>query len=239
MLRIFCDFDGTVCPHDVGEQLFRKFAPEMARRITEEYVRGDIDARGQLRRACAAIPDIPAETFDAFVDGFQVDPHFPAFVEFCQLRGLEITILSDGLDRYVGRILERARLGHLPSFSNRVSFTAQNGRTTIGVDFPHTDAECTACGNCKRNHVLTLSADEDIVVYIGDGYSDRCPAKFADIVFARRDLLRFCQEQNITYHEFRHFGDVRERLERIVSRKRLHHRREAAMARRDAFIQEA
>jgi 2-hydroxy-3-keto-5-methylthiopentenyl-1-phosphate phosphatase len=85
--------------------------------------------------------------------------------------------------------------------------------------------------------MLNASADEDIIVYVGDGYSDRCPVKYADFVFAKRQLIRYCQEQNITYFEFHHFGDVREKMEEIVRRKRIRHRQEAAMARREVFVQ--
>jgi hypothetical protein len=50
-------------------------------------------------------------------------------------------------------------------------------------------------------------------------------------------LIKYCQQQNISYHEFHHFGDVRRRLEQILQRKRIKQRREAAMARREAFMQ--
>ena len=112
-----------------------------------------------------------------------------------------------------------------------------NGREKLAVSFPYTDAECNLCGNCKRNHMLNTSADDDIIVYVGDGYSDRCPVRYADFVFAKRQLIKHCQEQNITYFEFNHFGDVQAKMEEIVQRKRIRHRQEAAMARREVFIQ--
>ncbi len=235
MLRIFCDFDGTICPSDVGEQFFRTFAPDDAQRIVEEYFRGEINSSQLLRKECAAAGPVSPEAFDRFVGGFQIDQHFPPFVEFCESHGLGVVVLSDGLDRYVRHLLDAAGLERIPAFANHLVFTPSGG---IDVEFPYADAECRDCGNCKRNHMLTLSADEDVLVYVGDGYSDRCPVRYADIIFARRRLIAFCQEQNITYQEFRHFGDVQGRLQEIAGRKRVRHRREAAMARRDAFIQE-
>ena len=103
--------------------------------------------------------------------------------------------------------------------------------------FPYTDSECERCANCKRNHLLTLSSDDDIVVYVGDGISDRCPVRYADIVFAKKGLIKYCQEQNVTYHEYRHFGDVQQRLDPILRQKRIKQRREARMARREVFLQ--
>lgn len=237
MLRVFCDFDGTVATEDVGNQLFRTFAGEQAVQIVQRYLNGEINARDCLAQECAAIPSITEEEFIAFVDQFKVDPYFLAFVAFCAAREIPVTIVSDGLDAYVRRILENHGLGRLRWFANHAEFVAHNGKTSLVPSFPYRDAECDICGNCKRNHLVTLSGDEDIIVYVGDGISDRCPVRYADIVFAKSGLLVYCQKQNITYHEFRHFGDVHARLESILHQRRIRKRREAEMARRDLFMQ--
>jgi 2-hydroxy-3-keto-5-methylthiopentenyl-1-phosphate phosphatase len=85
--------------------------------------------------------------------------------------------------------------------------------------------------------MLNGSADEDIIVYVGDGYSDQCPVRYADFVFAKRHLRTYCQRQNITFFEFNHFGDVQVKLMEILQRKRIRCRQEAAMARREVFMQ--
>jgi 2-hydroxy-3-keto-5-methylthiopentenyl-1-phosphate phosphatase len=235
MLRIFCDFDGTVCPSDVGENFFRTFAPDDAQRIVEKYFRGEISGLELLRQECAAATGVTSESVDRFVDGFEIDAHFVPFVLFCESHGFPVTVVSDGLEHYVRRLLDKAGLMRIPAFANRLVFQGSDG---CAVEFPYTDAECDRCGHCKRNRMLTTSADEDIIVYAGDGFSDRCPVRFADVIFARRQLIPFCQEQNISYHDFRHFGDVKDRLAEIISRKRIRHRREAVMARREVFTQE-
>ncbi len=85
--------------------------------------------------------------------------------------------------------------------------------------------------------MITSSGDDDIIVYAGDGLSDRCAVRYADVVFAKKSLVKYCQEQNISYFEFSTFREIQERLESLVGRKRLKKRREAEMARRDAFMQ--
>ncbi|MEK6754610.1 MAG: 2-hydroxy-3-keto-5-methylthiopentenyl-1-phosphate phosphatase, partial [Bacteroidota bacterium] len=65
----------------------------------------------------------------------------------------------------------------------------------------------------------------------------RCPVRYADVVFAKKRLIKYCQQQNISYHEFSHFGDVRRQLEQILQKKRIKKRREAEMARREVFMQ--
>ena len=190
-----------------------------------------------LTELCDVIPSIDQNEFLRFVDQFEIDPHVPEFMRFCNAQEIPVVVLSDGLDAYVERILANANLKKIPFFANHAEFQSIHGAKKLAVSFPYTDAECHLCGNCKRNHMLNGSADEDIIVYIGDGYSDRCPVRFADIVFAKRQLIKHCQIQNITYFEFNHFGDVQLKMEEIVQRKRIRHRQEAAMARRDVFIQ--
>jgi len=46
------------------------------------------------------------------------------------------------------------------------------------------------------------------VAFVGDGYSDACAAGEADILFAKKDLLQYCQSKNIAYNEFSNFRDV-------------------------------
>jgi len=233
MIRVFCDFDGTVCLQDVGEQFFLKFAGEKAKQSIQCLLKGEITMQIWLTELCEAIPSIHQKEFLDFVDQYVIDPHFTEFVRFCKKQEIPLMILSDGLDAYVKRVLSNAGLNLIPFFANHAEFVGQK----LTVSFPYTDAECNLCGNCKRNHMLNTSADEDVIVYIGDGYSDRCPVRYADLVFAKRQLVKHCQEQNITYFEFNNFDDVQVRMEEIVQRKRIRHRQEAAMARREVFVQ--
>jgi 2,3-diketo-5-methylthio-1-phosphopentane phosphatase len=237
MVRVFCDFDGTVCSHDVGEQFFLKFAGEKAVQNIQRLLCGEITMQEWLTELCEAIPSIHQKEFFDFIDQFVIDPHFAEFVRFCHEQDIPLMILSDGLDAYIDRILLNAGLPQVLFFANRAEFQSINSRRKLAVSFPHTDAECNLCGNCKRNHILNASADDDIIVYVGDGYSDRCPVRYADFVFAKRQLIKHCQEQNITYFEFNHFGDVQSKMQEIIERKRIRHRQEAATARREVFMQ--
>ncbi len=237
MLRVFCDFDGTVAPVDIGNVLFRHFAGETAHRIALRYAEGEITARECLLGEAHAAGVVSPDDVAAFVGQFRIDEHFDSFRRFCVANGIPITILSDGLDFYVGRVLRNNGAGDCPFFANHLDFVGVNGETTMRASFPYADSECTFCGNCKRNHMITSSGDDDIIVYAGDGLSDRCAVRYADVVFAKKSLVKYCQEQNISYFEFSTFRDIQERLESLVGRKRLKKRREAEMARRDAFMQ--
>jgi len=238
MLRVFCDFDGTLTTEDVGNRLFRTFAGNQAETIVEDYLLGHINARECLRLECEALGIFKEEEVRSFIDQFQLDSHALDFVGFCRKNGVPLTILSDGLDFYVESVLTRFGLNDIPWYANHALFRKSDGGVEIVPSFPYRDEHCDLCGNCKRNHIVTQSGENDIVVYVGDGISDRCPVRFADVVFAKSGLIRYCQEQNISYYEFRHLGDVRERLEQIIKGKKAKQRREAVVARRDVFMAE-
>jgi 2-hydroxy-3-keto-5-methylthiopentenyl-1-phosphate phosphatase len=75
------------------------------------------------------------------------------------------------------------------------------------VDLRYGEA-CPVCGqSCKRATVERLAAGGE-VVYIGDGYSDRCAGEAADRVFAIRRLAAHLEEKGIPYEPFRDFFDI-------------------------------
>jgi 2,3-diketo-5-methylthio-1-phosphopentane phosphatase len=236
-LRIFCDFDGTVAQKDVGRELFTEFGGIGADEIAHQYLNDTITARECLLAEARLVSGVSPAQLGAFVDQFTIDVHFSQFRDFCLLRDIPLVILSDGLDFYVERILNRNHLADCSFFANHLEFVNNGGVAGLDVTFPYTDSECLFCGNCKRNHMLTLSGDDDIIVYVGDGISDRCPIHYADIVFAKKDLIKYCQQENISYFEYTTFLDVQKRLEILLTKKRLRKRREAEMARRDVFMQ--
>lgn len=237
MVRIFCDFDGTLATEDIGKEIFLKFAGVEAAALGAQYVNGQITARECLLREAAAVVDVQPDRLLEFIDQFQVEPTFGEFRAFCAARDIPIVVLSDGLDVYVERILRRSGFGDVAFFANHLSFVQERSTTKLRVSFSYTDSECEFCGNCKRNHMLTGSSEDDIIVYIGDGISDRCPVHYADVVFAKKSLIKYCQKENISYHEFLDFTDIQRRLESLLQKKRIRPRREAAMARRDVFMQ--
>ena len=68
------------------------------------------------------------------------------------------------------------------------------------------EAVCEVCGEaCKR---ATLPAGEGELVYVGDGYSDRCAALAADRVFATDGLAMYLDELGVAYERFGDLYDV-------------------------------
>jgi 2-hydroxy-3-keto-5-methylthiopentenyl-1-phosphate phosphatase len=65
-------------------------------------------------------------------------------------------------------------------------------------------ATCDSCGEgCKR-----AALPDGDVVYVGDGYSDRCAALAASRVFARDGLAAYLDAQGVEYTSFDDLTDV-------------------------------
>jgi len=239
-LKIFVDFDGTITRNDVGNEFFLRFGGSVCEGLVAQYHRGEITAQECFRREAAAIGAIVPAELDGFLAGQEIDPAFPRFVEFCRIRGIDLTVVSDGLDYYINAILGTHGIKGLTVFSNVLELGAPDaeGRAPITLRFPNTDAECGVCASCKRNVMLTRAGDDDILVYVGEGFSDRCPAGYADVVFAKDALQAYCQQENISYFLYASFDDVMKRMMELIARKRMRQRRRAELRRREVFSSE-
>ena len=244
MIKIFIDFDGTITRQDVGDAMFEEFGGRKSLEAVSEYRAGTLSAVECFRRECEACGELDKEALDAFLDRQEIDPSFIEFVTFARSRGIECFIVSDGMDYYISRILQRHGAGDVQFFANSLSLVPVDGssRVRLSPSFPFRDEVCDRCACCKRNHMLTLSGDDDVIVYIGEGYSDRCPVRYADAVFAKDDLLKYCQQENISFFEYASFADVTVRLESLLSnrsgdgRSIPGKRRRAELARRQLYI---
>ncbi len=215
-MRILSDFDGTAAATDVGNLLFRTFADaEKCRAVVQQWKDGKLSSKACLIEECALARVTRAE-LERFVDAQKLDPHFPAFVAFCEKHNIPVEIVSDGFDFYIARILRNHGLdGQIPVRANRLLFVDSN---RIEPAFPYYEQGCGVCANCKGVHVRRARQEHETVVYVGDGLSDRCGAREADVVFAKRgrDLLRFCRATGLPHHEYDTFADVLREIRRLL-----------------------
>jgi 2,3-diketo-5-methylthio-1-phosphopentane phosphatase len=244
MIKVFIDFDGTITRQDVGDTMFETFGGKKCLKFIQDYREGKLSALDCFRKECLSCGEVNKKELDGFIDSQEIDRSFKIFLNFCNDQELSYHIVSDGMDYYIQRILERNCLSDVPYFTNHLDLEPLDGTTRVlfKPSFPFTDEVCDRCAFCKRNHILTLCNDDDIIVYIGEGYSDHCPVRYADIVFAKDDLQKYCHQENISYFEYRTFADIIERMTNILERQQskknslLRKRRQAQLAAREAFI---
>jgi len=221
---VVVDFDGTLAQADVGNRLFRRFTSDLASwdRLILEWKEGRITSRECLARECELARVTEAEAH-AFVRGFSLVPDAPQFLAQAGAAGHDVTVASDGLSFYIEDLLGRAGVevryranrmrfqgdGPVPEYGSRGPEVAMAGG---GVARAASDAGegCGACGHCKG--ALIRAAREAgryrRLLLVGDGFSDRCGAQAADVVYAKDDLLSWCLEKGIPARPFERLADV-------------------------------
>jgi 2-hydroxy-3-keto-5-methylthiopentenyl-1-phosphate phosphatase len=109
-------------------------------------------------------------------------------------------IVSSGLPQLIRPVLEREGLGDLELRSNDAEARPDGWRVIF-----RDPGLCPVCGDkCKRRSL----PNGDPLVFVGDGWSDRCASLAADRVFARTGLAEYLDEQGVPYEPYETFFDV-------------------------------
>ncbi len=202
-LAVLSDFDGTITTTDIAEMILARFAPPEWERIEMLHRARQIGTRETMTRQFALLRSDRASLLDFVRAEARMDSGVPAFLRVCRARGIEVEVVSEGLDFYVHELMEMWGLD-LPVRTNRAVF--EDGH--VRIEHPFQDPDCTLCGTCKLRRVFELRVGGYEVAYIGDGDSDLCPAVEADRVFAKGRLAELCDAEGIDYERFRDFTDV-------------------------------
>jgi 2-hydroxy-3-keto-5-methylthiopentenyl-1-phosphate phosphatase len=205
-VHVLVDFDGTIVPDDATDSLLDQFADPAWRAIEAAWQAGVVSSRECLGRQVGLLRATPRE-LDAAIRSLEIDPDFPAFLNFCRCNDIEVTIVSDGFDRVVRSVLERAQLS-TRFFANKLTW---QGGDRWRLEFPFSRSDCRSSGaNCKCSH---RSFGHGRHVVVGDGRSDFCMALHADYVICKGSLKHFCRDNRVHHATFDTFDDVSERLE--------------------------
>ncbi len=202
-MRIYCDFDGTITKADTTDEVLSRLAGDGWLRLEEEWVAGRISAAECMRGQIALIQhdDI---ALDAVLDTMSIREGFGELVHWCRDNRIPFTIVSDGVDRFIRRILARHELGHIPVFSNRLVSDQAGYR----LEQPFARKGCAAGSGVCKCEIVDVAPPADPMVFIGDGRSDFCVSARAEILFARDRLVQYAEQRGIAYVAFETFFDV-------------------------------
>jgi 2-hydroxy-3-keto-5-methylthiopentenyl-1-phosphate phosphatase len=207
-MLIICDFDGTVTARDTNSALARRFAPEAYANVEGLLASRELT----LREVLAAEFEQVTVGLEAVLEVACSIPFRAGFAELlkaAEQHAHHVVLLSSGFHEVIEPMLEvNGFAGRVPLVANRISFGADGGHITWR-DLP----ECDLCGEpCKRHDVAQLRGayglSTDTVVFVGDGFSDRCGAEAADRIFARDSLARYLDGEGAAYEQWDDFFDV-------------------------------
>ena len=210
---ILCDFDGTIAKQDVTDTLLEQFALPGWEEIETSWKKGLIGSRDCMGQQIALLR-ADRDQLNAALDAIEIDPGFHDFVALCRDQGLPLTIVSDGLDYAIKRILGRYGLDDLPIVANHLEMV---GEDEYRLSFPYANNACAkGSGTCKCKVGERLSAGKAMTLLVGDGTSDMCAAGSVDLVFAKDKLLTHCRDHGLPVVAYRDFTNATMQLAALL-----------------------
>jgi 2-hydroxy-3-keto-5-methylthiopentenyl-1-phosphate phosphatase len=194
-MHVMLDWDGTVTVDDTLILALREFGDwQVYLDAAAALERGEITLHEEIRRDAESIRTPIDEVVGWLLEHLELRPGFHELAD-----AYRPLIVSSNFRQLIEPILAREGV-ELEVRANVVEWQPEGWRAT----FRNGEA-CGTCGEpCKRADLPTNGA----VVYVGDGYSDRCAAQAADRIFARDGLARYLGEQGVAYEPFENLHDV-------------------------------
>ena len=200
---IYCDFDGTITKKDSVNDFFEKYTGDKWLESEKLWIEGKISSRENAIIQVGLLKNVSQQQLDNYIDSIEIDDYFLDFVDFVKSNNIKLTILSDGFDLFIQKVLERYNL-NIPYYANKLIY--KDGE--FSIEFPYYNENCNKkAGMCKCQKVKEKS-----FCYIGDGTSDLCIAQKADFLFASKNLHEYCKKNNIKHSHFTSFRNIIEVL---------------------------
>jgi 2-hydroxy-3-keto-5-methylthiopentenyl-1-phosphate phosphatase len=196
---VVLDFDGTVTESDLLDRIALEFGDaDVYQEVEDGLDEGRMPLREVITREFEPVTAPLDEVIAWVLDQAKIRRGFAAFVRDVQARGWAVQVVSSGFEELIQPVLDREGV-KVELHANRIDARPDGWR----VDWRYPD-DCDVCGeSCKRS---TLPPGE--VVYVGDGYSDRCAALAANRVFAISGLARYLSERGVSFEPFSDFADL-------------------------------
>jgi 2-hydroxy-3-keto-5-methylthiopentenyl-1-phosphate phosphatase len=196
---VVLDFDGTITEEDMLDLVCRELGdPDVYAEVDAALERGEIRLVDDIERKLATVRRPQPEVVEWVCRRARIRPGFDDLLETAAAIGRRVVVVTSSVRELVEPVLgERA---------GRVEIVAGS----IGAGWCADLAQLEPCGECgepcKRGAVARLGTDD--VVYVGDGWSDRCVAQMAPRVYARDGLARYLDEHGVAYEPFADLHDV-------------------------------
>jgi 2-hydroxy-3-keto-5-methylthiopentenyl-1-phosphate phosphatase len=201
---IVVDFDGTITERDLLDTIAVTFGdPEVYREVDEALDDDALTLHEVIRREFEPVKAPLDDVVDWVLAHARVRRGFRELVELAAERGWRLVVLSSGFRELIEPVFEREGVTGVELLANTVDPDPAGWRVRF-----RDETTCDRCGQpCKRATAAALANGSEYV-YVGDGYSDRCAADDADLVFARRGLAAYLDERRIPYTYFDDFDVI-------------------------------
>lgn len=204
------DFDGTITKKDTLSKFLEDYADPKWLDIENDWRDGKFGSQECLVKQFALIPNLTPKLIDEFLNTIEIDEWFLPFCKKAKKNDMPVLVLSDGLDYFINRILDRHKIDFINVITNHAYF---NEYGKFILEFPNDSHKCTNdAGTCKCKVVRNLKKLYKTVYYVGDGASDFCVSKVPDIVFAKSGLAEHCKNNGIKYVGYKNYKKLIEEI---------------------------
>lgn len=208
------DFDGTISPEDFFWYVANHYLDDKALEPWQRYLAGKLSHIEALNAIFAKIC-LPQTELDAFIKTIPIDPAFSKTALFCFEKHIPFYICSAGCDYYINLIIgDLIKKYNIQLVTNHGVYSQTTGLQMIppAQDSFFYDQKV---GISKASVVRQLKEQGYFVVFAGDGPPDIAPAQVADVVFAKKILLKKCQELELPTLHFENFDNIYTYLKEI------------------------
>jgi 2-hydroxy-3-keto-5-methylthiopentenyl-1-phosphate phosphatase len=194
-VHVVLDWDGTVTERDTLDLVLQEFGDTEVYDRVEAELGKTLTLDEVIAQEFATVTARLGEVTDWLLGQARIRPGFGELA-----RSRHPLVVSSGFHELIEPLLVReGLLADVELRANRVEPRADGWRVRFRVTDP-----CPICGEpCKRGDL-----PEGMVLYAGDGYSDRCAALAADLVYATGSLARWLAERGIPYRPLTTFLDL-------------------------------
>jgi 2-hydroxy-3-keto-5-methylthiopentenyl-1-phosphate phosphatase len=197
----FLDYDGTVTTRECNEVALQRLVGDAWRPFEDEVRAGRLSHAACFDRQIGLVTAQRAELLGAMEAAAEPAPGIGAFLAAVRRGGGRAAIVSAGFGEVITTFWRRYALPPVDLAASELSGGGPGGGPPYRVTYSPRLGDCPRCGpaSCKAAVVRELRRPGDTVWVFGDGASDLCPAREADVVFARGHLADLCAAEGLPW----------------------------------------
>ena len=217
----FLDYDGTLTTHECNEIVLQRFVGD-AWRPLEAEARADRMSHAEVFDRQVGLIKAPREELLGALVAEAAPAHgLPAFLAELDARGGRSVIVSAGLREAIAAVWSREKLPPVELHASELVGGGPQGGPPYRLAFSDVLGDCPRCGPraCKGAALRALRRPGELVVAFGDGASDLCPAREADLTFARAHLAERCADEGLEWRPLADFATVWSEVDAWMARR--------------------
>ncbi|MBM7582933.1 2-hydroxy-3-keto-5-methylthiopentenyl-1-phosphate phosphatase [Caldicoprobacter guelmensis] len=209
-VAIVSDFDGTITDVDTNDLIYFTFGGRPSYEVEELIAQGKLGVKEGALQHFKRIHLTEQEFLSFIFKNARLDEGFKDFCKLLNKKGIPLIIVSGGYINTISSFLEKEGIDrtNIRIYANRLKFNGCHIEVVFFDDKDECESGLGPCGNCKLKRLRELKKRYYHIIFIGDGTTDRCAAREADLVFAKGRLKDYCAEQGIQYVPFDSFYDI-------------------------------